>query len=379
MRTRKIAIVSLFLAWFTTPIMAPPISSENGIPAACPPLPKRKTNPKTSVARTPEQIEAEKLVSQAQGLLGTLSRENVMKAISLLAQAINADRDNAKAYAALALAHANSTRYGDVPRQIAGQKTWENLTKALSLDPDLIEALRLFADRSVFYWWDYKCAEKTYKQALALEPQNARTHFAYAQLLGMMGNFELAFKHIDQAVASPDAAARNYVVRNSGRMRFMAHQYDWVLNHYEKVLASSPGNPAIPHFYRGLAYAQKGQFQEALAEHKLSAPSSKGDAGGVAALARAYAQAGEVATAKEILKELLEREARGEHVVEYQIAAIYEALDDAGETFRWLNKAVDDGDGVLGWLGWLKHDPRWDRLRSDARFKELLKRVKLSK
>ncbi|MEJ7674958.1 MAG: hypothetical protein WKF59_20225 [Chitinophagaceae bacterium] len=50
---------------------------------------------------------------------------------------------------------------------------------------------------------------------------------------------------------------------------------------------------------------------------------------------------------------------------------MYEALGDFDNSFIWLNRDVEGGDDIHGWLLWLNHDPRWNRIRSDARFKEL--------
>ena len=50
------------------------------------------------------------------------------------------------------------------------------------------------------------------------------------------------------------------------------------------------------------------------------------------------------------MNDLLQRDARGEHVVEYRIAAVYEVLGERDEAFRWLDKDVDDRDGLGSWL-----------------------------
>ena len=92
-------------------------------------------------------------------------------------------------------------------------------------------------------------------------------------------------------------------------------------------------------------------------------------------LALAYANAGQKETARELLNELLRRDARGEHVVEYRIAALYEVLGERDEAFRWLGKDIDDRDGLGSWLVWLNHDPVWKAMRKDRRFKEIQTRA----
>lgn len=360
------------LAFLLVPGSVP--AQQTDIPTRCPTLPTQKAVPKKDVTKTPEQVRADKLAAEAQTLSRVPSRENVAKAISVAEQALKSDPNNMTAYLVLARAHAASQRYMDVPRKIAGQRAWENLTRARAIDPHNVDGLSILADRIIFHNHDYKCAKKIIERALKLDSQNARTNYYYSQILGGMGKFDLAFKYADKAIALADAESRNFVLINSGRLRYMAKEYDWVLDHYAKFLESNP-NASLAHFYRGFAFGAKGQFREALAEHKIATPSWKGDAGAVAALALAYVRAGQPETAREILKELLGRDALGEHVVEYRIAAVYEALGERDEAFRWLYKDVDDRDGIGSWLVWLNHDPVWARLRKDRRFKEIQKRA----
>ena len=92
-------------------------------------------------------------------------------------------------------------------------------------------------------------------------------------------------------------------------------------------------------------------------------------------LALAYANAGQKEQARKLLNELLQRDARGEHVVEYRIAAVYEALGDRNEAFRGLYKDIDDRDGLGSWLVWLNYDPVWNEARKDRSWKDIKKRA----
>jgi tetratricopeptide (TPR) repeat protein len=211
--------------------------------------------------------------------------------------------------------------------------------------------------------------------ALTFAPQDGRIHYYYSQVLGGMGDFARAFVHAGQAMAAADADVREFATVNAGRLRYMAGDYDWVLAHYARYLEAHPDH-WLAHFYRSLAFGAKGRFQEALVEAKRSMPVTQGgDAGGVGMLALAYANAGQRDTARELLNELLQRDARHEHVVEYRIAAVYEALGERDEAFRWLDKDIDDRDGLGSWLVWLNHDPIWKSARSDRRFQDIKRRA----
>lgn len=350
-------------------------AQQTDFPTRCPSLPSQKLVAKKDTPKTSEQATADKLVAEAQAAMRSPSRENVAKTISLAEQAVKSDPNNVAAYLVLARAHAASQRYLDVPKKQAAPRSWEYLSKARLLDPANVEGLHLLADQIVARNHDYGCAKKILETALKFEPQNARTNYYYSQILSGMGEFNRAFQYADKAIAVADADSRNFVVINAGRLRYMAGEYDWVLAHYAKYLESNPNN-WLAHFYRSLAFGAKGQFEDALVEAKLSMPNApSGDAGGIGMLALAYANAGQKETARELLNELLRRDAQGEHVVEYRIAAVYEVLGERDEAFRWLGKDVDDRDGLGSWLVWIKHDPVWKAARKDRRFKEIQKRA----
>ncbi len=349
------------------------VSAQQGfIPAGCPVVAVQKTTAKSGGQMTAERAASNRLVAEGQLATRTFSGETVAKTISLFEQAVRADPKNAAAYIFLARAHQQSQRYMSVPKKTARSRAWENLSKGRELDPANIDGLHVLADQVVANSGDHKCAKEILETALKVDPKNARSNHYYSQLLSGMGKFDLAFQYADKAAAFADAETRNFILSNSGRPRYMAGQYDWVLTKY---FESNPNAP-LAHFYRSLALGAKGMFQEALDEAKKYQAGDRGrDAGGIGMIALAYANAGQKEKARELLDELLQRDARGEHVVEYRIAAVYEVLGERDEALRWLGKDIDDRDGLGSWLIWLNHDPVWKEMRKDPRFKDIQKRA----
>ena len=91
------------------------------------------------------------------------------------------------------------------------------------------------------------------------------------------------------------------------------------------------------------------------------------------ALGHAFAVAGKRAEAEKALLTLQERSTR-QYVSPLDIAVIYAGLGARDSTFEWLNKAYDDHSTGLAWL---KVDPRFDRVRDDLRYRDLLQRMNL--
>ncbi|WP_411278986.1 tetratricopeptide repeat protein [Gemmatimonas sp.] len=325
-----------------------------------------------SATETVARIASDRLVVKGRATIRTLTGETVAKAIAAFEEAVRMDSTNASAHFALARAHMQSQRYLSVPKRDVQARARASLDKGRLLHPASIDGLHLLADVVLANTHDYVCAKRILEAALSLDHKDARTHHYYSQLLSGMGQFDLAFQHADTAIAYADADTRAFVLRNLGRPRYMAGQFDWVLTQY----MASERNAPLAHFYRSLAYGGLGKFDEALQEAKtyLSGDPAR-DAGGVGMVALAYASAGQIEAARSLLRELLERDARGEHVVEYRIAAVYAVLSERDEAFRWLAKEIDDSDGLGSWLLWLNSDPVWKELRKDRRWNDIQRRA----
>ena len=82
---------------------------------------------------------------------------------------------------------------------------------------------------------------------------------------------------------------------------------------------------------------------------------------------------GQRAEAQKIIQKLSER-AKGEHIDPALISWIYIALGDKDQAFAWLEKARQERAGQISWL---KVDAKFDPLRSDPRFTDLLRQLGL--
>jgi hypothetical protein len=74
--------------------------------------------------------------------------------------------------------------------------------------------------------------------------------------------------------------------------------------------------------------------------------------------------------ALEELKELSKRS----HVSPYDFAVVNAGLDEKDKALEWLQKALEDRSAYLVYLN---VEPIWDGLRSDPRFTDLLRRMRL--
>ena len=128
------------------------------------------------------------------------------------------------------------------------------------------------------------------------------------------------------------------------------------------------------HLVLGQAYEQKGMLKEAITELENAASLSQGAPLYAASLAHAYAVAGRRREAETLLHQMNER-AQHAYVPSFHVAIIYAGLGRKDETLAWLEKGYQERSA---WMVWLKVDPRFDFVRSDARFQNLLRRLGLS-
>jgi tetratricopeptide (TPR) repeat protein len=133
-------------------------------------------------------------------------------------------------------------------------------------------------------------------------------------------------------------------------------------------------NLSIAYWFLAEAYVEKGDFASAIATIE-NAPKAANDPVMSSAVAYVYAKAGERHKAFQILSDL-QRLSGQEYEPAFHIAQIYLGLGDKEQSFAWLNKACDERSV---WLIWIGVDPKFDSLRSDPRFENLLKKIGFSR
>ena len=125
----------------------------------------------------------------------------------------------------------------------------------------------------------------------------------------------------------------------------------------------------------GLILEQKGRYAEAIAQFQkdLEGSPTGGSSTTKANLAHAYAASGNREAAQKIIAELQEQ-SKSKYVSAFEIAAIHVGLGEKDQAFAWLEKAYEERSSELVTL---TTDPRFDNLRSDPRFTDLARRMKL--
>ena len=296
--------------------------------------------------------------------------DGLRTAIEYFNHAIEVDPTYAEAYSGLADSYALSGdwEYGVLSPQDAFRKAKAAATKALALDDSLGEAHTSLAFALDLYGWDWGAAETEYKLAIKLSPGYATAHLWYAWHLILMGRnseglFELRkAENLDplSLIISADMADGLCI----------AHLFDEAVQQSNKTLQMDP-NFAIGHYELGQAFEQKHMHDEAVAEFQKAIEISGHSGAFDSNLAHVYAVLGRKEEAIKIAKDL-EAHRDQNPSAEANIALIYVGLGDQDQAMIWLNKGYEARFNPSILLR-----PAFDPLRSDAQFKELIRRVGL--
>ncbi len=323
---------------------------------------------KKLVKRYTDNAEAYQLYLKGRYHWNKRSREGLKSCIAFFQQAIEKDPNYALAYTGLADAFGILSFYAALSPTDAMSKARAAAMRALEIDDALAEAHASLAFVKALFDWDWASAEKHYKRAVKLNPAYATAHHWYGLVyLTPLARFDEAAKEIKRAQETDPLSLP--VNAAMGIYLYFRGDYDASIEQSRKVLALEP-NFWVAHYVLGWIYEQKRDYAQAIESFEKA--KSINDAPLLtAALGHCYAMNGQHKEARRTIDEL-KTISRQQYVSPTGIARIYTALDEKEMALEWLEKACEDHSTELIWL---KIDPNFDKLRSEERFKNILRRI----
>jgi len=167
--------------------------------------------------------------------------------------------------------------------------------------------------------------------------------------------------------------SRRIIARDLARVYYNLQDYEAALDQCDRTIELNP-HFAPAYAILGLIQEQRGEFDESTAAFQRALQLSPHSPAIQAALGRALALSGKREEGPRILADLHQLAER-RYVPPFDLAACYFALEIPDKGFDWLAKALQDRCFELISL---RVDPRWQALRADPRFKELLDCLKLT-
>jgi len=313
-----------------------------------------------------ENPEAHDLYLEGRYFWNKRDLPDMQRSIQLFEAAIQKDPNFALAYAGLAETYVVIGGNGQEPLVETVPRAKAAMARALELDPDLAEAHTTLALLDSESSGDARGLEGDLRKAVELSPGYARAHHWLGVILTGKGQFEEADAELRKAqILDPlspmitEGVAENF---------YSWRRYDDVIEQVGRVrkMGSSVADDML-----GLAYIQKGMYQEAIGVFRDRVQADRTRLS-LTNLAIAYAAAGQKQEARRLLSE--ETALREGYVPPYRVALVYVNLGEKDTAFLWLQKACQQNDPFRGGM---MVDPMLDSIRSDQRYAELLKQARL--
>jgi tetratricopeptide (TPR) repeat protein len=250
-----------------------------------------------------------------------LTPDDLQKAFGYFNQATQRDPTLAVAYAGLAESYSWAVGLNAMPTQETLEKVQAAADKALAIDPNLRTAHHSLAWVKNARDWDFPGAEKEFRRAIELNPNNATTQLWYGMFLAQRGRSDESLAAMRQAKSlDPFSPIVNGLAMTP---LLTSHQYEKLIEEASAGLKSNPNDAA-----RG---------------------------------ARAYWQSREKSMAADAGTD------------PFDMAVIQSKLGETDAMFASLRKAYQKRSTEL--LYWLQSEPAFDKFRSDARFRDLTRRI----
>jgi serine/threonine protein kinase/tetratricopeptide (TPR) repeat protein len=278
--------------------------------------------------------------------------EGLKKSIGLFQQAIAADPNYALAYAGLSDSYAVAPSYGAGISSLQGMtQGLEASKKAVELDPSLPEAHTSRA-AALAMSWKWSEAETEFRRALELNPNSATVHYFYAvDFLIPQNRLDEALEQFRIAISLDPLSP--IVNTNLAMLLMEMHRYPESKAQYEKTIERDPKFPPA-HFKFSQLYAAQGDFTNAVREIQkwsITTEPVTPDAAGY-------------------LKLISLKEPKDEWLA--AVGSGYVLAGNKDKAFEYLEKSYANRDIEL--MLSIRY-PSFDPIRSDPRYKDLMKRV----
>jgi tetratricopeptide (TPR) repeat protein len=325
----------------------------------------------TLLERTGHWIDpnARNLHIKARYWLSRRGPANLLHAVATFQTALDIEPTYAAAYSGMGDAYAQLGYAGVLRPDDAFPKAKKAAERALELDSTIAEPHATLGYVAMYHTWDWPAAEREYRRAIAINPIYPTAHESYGLFLAAMGRYEEAQAEEQRALELDPlslgiASTAGWVLHYSGRQADAERQL--------RIAVRTDSTFPVAHLYLGRVLQFNGQLDSALA-HFAATGRLRAWVPTVAGEGYVYAQQGRRDQAQAILHRL-DSLSRSQYVTAYAVALVHAALGQRDSAFVWLNKAVDER---THWLLWLNRDRRWDPIRSDERFRAIVRRVKL--
>ena len=282
------------------------------------------------------------------------------RSVQLYTQAIARDSLNAQAFAGLADSYATMAVNSVTPPGESPPKAIAAAQRALALDSTRGEPHAAIALMRAFQDWDWDGADAEFTRAIALSPNYATAHSWYAITLLARGRFDDALAQLSRArTLDPLSTAIAY---NIAEANYYARRGEEAERRTQRVFELD-SNSLVTYSLLGRIYASAGRVRDARAAFVKANDSL--------AIAERVDTTHGYAMLRMKMKQMTTAE---RNTSPYWMGVLHSTMGSNDSAFVWFNRAFE-----LRHLNLvsLKTEPSIDRVRSDSRYVELLRKMHL--
>ena len=293
------------------------------------------------------------------------NKDDLNKSIGYFNEAIEKDPGYALAYNGLADSWFTMGWFRWAVPKDAFERAKSAAMKALAIDSKLAEAHTTLAMIKALVEWDWQGADNEFKLAIATNPNYPTAHQRYSLHLATLGRLDEA---VSEAKKAQELDPLSLIINeNVGDMLYLARRYDEAETQLLKTIELDP-NFGVAHTTLSKVYDLKGMYVRSFDEGFAMAQPEQ------AAKAKAiYVRSGIKGVWRARLSRLLE-DSKHEYVSPQNIAMLYARLGELDKAFEWLERGLEERSIQFTYL---VADPRFDNLRADPRYAEIMRRVGL--
>jgi eukaryotic-like serine/threonine-protein kinase len=319
--------------------------------------------------RPTESPEAYQLYLQGLFYWNKGAEADFKTASDFFTQAVQQDSRYALAYAGLADTYSLMGDYGYLASSEAWPKAKAAAMQALDIDNTLAEAHTSLGLVKEHFEWDWPGAQQEFRRAIELNPNSANAHHWFGEYLSNMGQFEEGLRETRKA-QEIDPLSR-LINTTIGWQLYLAGQNEQAVEQLRSVLDIDPKFAPARRLLEGV-YAQMGKHKEAVAEREKML-SLAGGPELAASIEEDFTKSGYRGVLQSWVDGLTEVSKHG-HVSSYSIGEAYMRMGEKEKAMKWLQQGYDEHDTELVSLS---VEPVFNPLRPDARFQEILRRMRL--
>ena len=318
----------------------------------------------SNAARDPEAYD-----SYLRGLyhLGRYNLADAQKAVAYFKNATEHDPTFGLAHSALAKALMVFPISGDAFSGEVFPAVKKAIALALKSDPNSAEAHTSDAMAKFWFDWDFKGVEATARRAISLNENYPLAYLFLAHVLSNTGRHDEALAIMQQGlVLDPLSLILGAIY---GQFLYHAGRNSDSIEQLKVTLGMEP-RFWVGQICAAKVYEKVGMYSEALAACDRAWEFSGGNTEALSIAGYVHAISGHTAKAEANIHQMLDLR-KQRYVPPYNLALVFAGLRDLKKSLSWLEQAFADRDVHMPFL----LDHKWDALRPNPQFQNLLLRV----